>query len=126
MVYTDVTNITMRVFLICGNIETIKMGKKDDYNYFASLESPCACPGKCTYKPPAALSGGSIFLLVLVCLTISYLLVGVLILRFVKHQQGIEMIPHRIFWMQVPRDALGGVRFTWAKITRRKNAYESV
>ena len=126
LVYTDGASITLRVFLICSGNESIKAKETDKNNYFLSIEGPCACPGKCTYKPPAAISGGGIFLLVLVCLIVSYLLVGVLILRCVKHQQGIDMIPHRTFWMHVPSDALGGVRFTWAKVTRRKNVYESV
>jgi hypothetical protein len=128
MVYTDGGDIKLLVFLLCNTDikETVKAGKNDDKNYFINFEGPCACPGKCTYKEQSSLSGGAIFVIILICLIATYLIGGIIYLRFVKHNHGIDVIPNRLLWIQMGNDSIGGVRFLVGKVTGRSNAYEKV
>ena len=126
LVYTDGGQITVNVFLFCDAKATITATKTNDNTYSIILNDPCACAGKCTYKAPSSLGGGSIFVLILISIVAAYLLIGVVILRFFKQQRGLDMIPHRSFWKQVGGDSIGGVRFVVGKVTGRSNAYQSV
>jgi hypothetical protein len=128
MSYTDGSKIISTVFLVCKPDESFKVSKLNDTSFLFYIESPCVCPGKCTYtpdKPPNSLSGGAIFLIIFICIIATYLIVGVLFLRFVKHEQGVNLIPNRSLWVQTGRDSIGGVRFLWTKLMRG-NTYEKV
>jgi len=88
MIYT-----TLSVFLVCKTTESMKPTKVDDHSFIFHIESKCVYPGQCIYtldKPWNSLTIGAIVI---------YLLVSVLILRFVKHEQSINLIPNRTLWL---------------------------
>jgi len=46
----------------------------------------------------AKVTGGGIFLILLFCGSFVYVVVGVVINKFVRHQEGIEILPNVAFW----------------------------
>ncbi|CAF0782154.1 unnamed protein product [Adineta ricciae] len=128
IIYTDGGDIKLQVFLVCGVDEVVSAQKVNDKLYIIHIESKCACPGKCTYTPdksPNGLTGGAIFLIVFVSILVTYLLVTVVFLRFVKHEQGVNLIPHRTFWWQLGSHSIYGVRFVFDKL-RGRNSYDNL
>lgn len=124
--YTDGVSTALSVFLICKTTESIQATKIDDNSFMINIESECACPGKCTYSPDSTsgqLTGGAIFVIVLLCVMMTYLVISVLFLRFVKHEQGMNLIPNRTLWLQIGHDSIRGIRFVLTKVTKR-NTYE--
>jgi hypothetical protein len=124
MTYKDGSGITVNVFLVCATAESNQASRIDDKNFILHMESTCACPGKCTYIPDG-LSGGAVFIIVLICIVGTYLIIGVLFLRFARHEKGIDLIPNRTLWLQIGVDSIHGVRFILSKVTGR-NPYEAV
>ncbi|CAF3394993.1 unnamed protein product [Rotaria sp. Silwood1] len=128
VIYTDGDATTLRVFLVCKTQESVQASRINDYSYLFKIESECACPDKCTYIPDKSsdhLTGGAVFIIILVCMITTYLIISVLFLRFVKHEQGINLIPNRTLWLQIGHDSIYGVRFILSKVTGR-NTYEEV
>ncbi|UJR36379.1 hypothetical protein I4U23_029103 [Adineta vaga] len=128
IIYTNGADTKLQVFLICGTTETVEASEVADKLFLIRIESKCACPGKCTYTPsksPIGLTGGTIFLIVLFSILITYLIVTTAFLRLVKHEHGINLIPHRTFWLKIGSNSIYGVRFVLGKI-RGQNSYESV
>ena len=126
--YTDGAGTELLLFLACKPDARFLGTKNEDRKFTFYIENPCACPGKCTYQPdrrPNRLSIGAVFVIVLLSLIGTYLLVGVLFLRFVRHERGTALLPNRSFWLQVGQDTIGGVRFTLFKLTGRK-AYQQI
>jgi hypothetical protein len=97
----------------------MKPTKVDDHSFIFHIESKCAYPGQCIYTPDKPLNSLTIGAIVI------YLLVSMLILRFVKHEQGINLIPNRTLWLEIGTDSIRGVRFISSKVTRR-NTYEKI
>ena len=127
--YTDGGSILLSVFLLCAEVDTVKATRNDDSSFFIYVENKCACPGKCAHKPDGPSGGigfGATFVIILICLVAVYLILGLGFLRFVKHEQGLNLIPHRLFWLQLGTDAVGGVRFVLSKVTGRGGNYEKV
>ena len=128
MLYTDGAGTIVQVFLVCGTTESVQATRNNDKSFLLHIESPCACPGICTYIPdksPNGLTGGAIFIIILICIISTYLIVSVLFLRFVKHQRGIDLIPNRTLWSQIGINSIHGVRFILSKV-RRQNTYDRV
>lgn len=127
--YSDGDKIRLSVFLLCAETDTVKATRNDDTSFFFYIENKCACAGRCTYKPDGS-SGGlrfsAIFVILLVSVVVAYLLFGCLFLRFVKHEEGANVIPHRLFWLQAGLDSIGGVRFILSKVTGRHQEYAKV
>ncbi|CAF2039264.1 unnamed protein product [Rotaria magnacalcarata] len=126
--YTDGANSKVNVFLVCKDMESVQAAQVDDNTYLFNIESKCACPGKCEYTPDKSsggLTGGAVFIIILVSLMATYAIVSVIFLRFVKHEQGINLVPNRSLWLQLGHDSIHGVRFLVAKIQQR-NTYEKV
>ena len=127
--YSDGGKIRLSVFLLCAETESVKATRNDDTSFFFYVEDKCACPGRCTYTPDGS-SGGlgfsAIFVILLVSILAAYLLFGCLFLRFVRHEQGANVIPHRLFWLQTGTDSIGGVRFILSKVTGRQQEYAKV
>ncbi|CAF3374870.1 unnamed protein product [Rotaria socialis] len=128
IVYTDGAASTVNVFLICNDTESAQAAQINDNTYLFNIESKCACPGKCIYTPDESsggLTGGAIFIIILVSAMAIYAIASVIFLRFVKHEQGINLVPNRNLWLQLGHDSIHGVRFLVARIQRR-NTYEEV
>ncbi|CAF2399820.1 unnamed protein product [Rotaria sp. Silwood2] len=128
IIYTDGEDTTVRVFLVCKTTESVQATQVEHNSYLFHIESECACPGKCTYipdKPRGRLTGGAVFIIILLSIITTYLIISVLFLRFIKHEQGINLIPHRTLWLQIGHDSIHGIRVTLSKVTRR-NTYVPV
>jgi hypothetical protein len=63
--------------------------------------------------------------IILVCMIVTYLIVSIIFLRFVKYEQGVNLIPNRTLWLKLGTDSIGGVRFLLSKI-RGRDSYENV
>jgi len=86
-------------------------------SYEITFESVAACPAKAL----GGLSGGSVFLIIVLCATVVYLIGGVIFLGAVKGQRGKDMIPNLDFWSMVPGLVKDGVLFTIDKIKSATN-----
>ncbi|XP_052812123.1 uncharacterized protein LOC128239529 [Mya arenaria] len=101
------------------------------------LKTVCACPGKCDSKGPTGdckggsgasggLSGGSILLIIVFGVLVSYLIGGILFMKFVKKAEGSEAIPNKGFWASIPRNVVNGCKFTVSKIRRKDVTYDQI
>jgi len=80
-------------------------------------------PGKGGKK----LSGGSILLILLLCLTVTYFVGGMLFNKFKREKTGSEIIPNRDCWFAIPGLVRDGVKFTVHKIRGNGGqSYQSV
>jgi len=61
------------------------------------------------------ISGGWIFIIILICLTVVYLVGGVLWNRFRRDLRGLEMIPNYHFWVALPGLVIAGNIYLWRK-----------
>jgi len=93
------------------------------YNF--EWKSQYACPVGGLGGGGGGLSGGSIFLILVLCLTVTYIVGGVVVNKFVRHQDGIALLPNVEFWKGVFGLTKDGVMFIFRKITGR-SAYQQV
>ncbi|XP_078703453.1 uncharacterized protein LOC144928647 [Branchiostoma floridae x Branchiostoma belcheri] len=93
--------------------------------YSFQLSSPCACPGAGPGCAGGGLSGGSVFLIILVVLVAVYVIAGAIFMKFFKGAQGSEVIPNIAFWKSLPGYVKDGVFFILSPC-RRSKGYESV
>jgi len=124
----------MEIDFICdpnGNTNSIPAyGGEDNTNlhYSFTWTSPYACPG----SGPApsggskSLTGGSIILIILLVLVVVYFVVGVVVQKFVRHQEGLEIIPNYQFWVSLPGLVKDGVMLIVNKTCRRGQGYSNV
>jgi len=56
----------------------------------------------CTGGGSGGLSGGSIFLIIVLCVAVVYITAGILFNKFKKQATGIELIPNVEFWSSIP------------------------
>jgi len=77
--------------------------------------------------PGGGITVGLVFIIILLVGAVIYLIGFTLFNRFGRHQTGIEMIPHRTFWVAVPARAKDGVVFLFRKATGKGGLeYQSV
>jgi len=79
--------------------------------YKFTFDSDRACPGQ-----GGGLSGGSVLLIIIFSVSAFYLLAGVAYNKFVKHENGIDLIPNLEFWKDFPGLVQDGVQFTVVKV----------
>lgn len=72
------------------------------------------------------LSTGTIFIITLVAIVFVYLLVFMAYNRIKKQATGIDILPHRQFWTELPVHSLNGVTFIYRKVTGKKSNYNTV
>ena len=96
---------------------TGEVGASCTYEYL--LQSKWACPGQVYVEPDSsnALSGGSIFLIILVSLLFAYFVVGWFICAYMNRKDRgygdvIGNIPHVTFWSKLPSLVFAGCCFT--------------
>jgi len=68
------------------------------------------------------LSGGSILLICLLCVTVTYFVAGTLFNKYQRHREGSEIIPNRDFWIGIPGLVKDGVVFTYHKVRGQSNS----
>ncbi|CAF0928293.1 unnamed protein product [Adineta steineri] len=96
-----------------------------------TLSSECACWDGCKNGPtppklPNKLGGGAVFILILVILAMIYLIGFMTFNKFQRHESGINILPHRQFWISLPGYALDGILFTLRKVTSKGTTYTAV
>ncbi|WAQ94373.1 hypothetical protein MAR_006844 [Mya arenaria] len=57
---------------------------------------------------------------------VSYLIGGILFMKFVKKAEGSEAIPNKGFWASIPRNVVNGCKFTVSKIRRKDVTYDQI
>ena len=126
--YNNGVKDTVTVILVCATTDTVKASQTSADTYLIFIENECACPGKCVYKPESSnsLGFGAIFVILILSGSAAYLLFGAIFLRFVRHENGVNMIPNRTFWLQASAYFLQGFRFSLSKICPRQISYEKV
>ena len=75
---------------------------------------------------PSGLSGGAVFIIILVSLVAVYLIVFAASNKFIKKSTGWDIFPHRTFWLSVSIYAVSGVRFVFRRPGGGKTDYASV
>lgn len=93
-----------------------------------TFQSPNCCPNK-NPSNGKGLTGGSILLIVFFSVIAVYLISGMLYMKFFKQQNGLDLIPHRAFWLLIYDYIKSGFSFTKDKITgssRTTNNYQKI
>jgi len=72
----------------------------------------------CSFQPAPAssISGGTIFLIIVIIVTVLYCVGGVLFMKFARQKTGIELIPNSGFWRELWSLIVDGCKFSWWKI----------
>jgi hypothetical protein len=102
------------------------------YSFFFKLftfQSPFCCPSKNPSNNGKAFTGGSILLITFFSLIVVYLIIGALYMKFIKQQNGLDLIPNRTFWLLVYDYIKSGLCFTKDKLTssnRKTNDYQNI
>ncbi|KAF2071101.1 hypothetical protein CYY_007587 [Polysphondylium violaceum] len=84
---------------------------KSSVGYNSSCYSPLN-PNK-----PSSISGGWIFIIILSCGVSTYLILGVIVNKFLLKQSGLDLIPNRSFWSGFGVNISAGFYFIKSKIT---------
>lgn len=83
--------------------------------FIITLKHAKACPD----YGQAGLSFGSIMLIVMVSVFFAYWVGGFIFFKFVKKNEGLEVIPHVAFWADLPSLVADGYRFIRSKTWRK-------
>ncbi|CAF0864078.1 unnamed protein product, partial [Didymodactylos carnosus] len=128
--YTDGGDIRVQVLLTCREEggDTFSGQQPDHTHYIISIQSRCACPGLCQYTVKKGLTAGAVLVIILICLVTTYLVGGMLFMKFKRGASGFEMLPNRTFWIKTTLNAVGGVRYSFNAIQgkRTETRYEPV
>ncbi len=117
----------LTVLLICRDTdgETINGVREDQETFTIHLESRCCCPGKCKYTNNSnGISGGAVFVILLVVLLFVYLVGGVMFLKFSRGATGSDMIPNRLLWTNIIGYTVGGFQYSTQVIRQRTFSVE--
>jgi len=116
---------TMEIDFVCaagsgvGSPQLTGENPKNHYVFTWGTQYVCSSSGS------GGLSGGSIFLILLLCLAVVYIVVGVLFNKFKKQATGIELIPNVEFWTSIPGLVRDGFMLIINKI-RGRGGYSQV
>jgi len=77
------------------------------------MRHKAACKG--SGGSSGGLSGGSIFLIIILCVSVTYLVGGVIFNKVKNNAAGVEMIPNHGFWLGLPGLVADGFRFVIGK-----------
>jgi len=106
-----------------GTLETANPTESPTHFYHLSWTTKYACPGggdgdgkKGDGDDGPAISGGWIFIIVLLSVMFLYLVGGVAYNKFRKDAHGIELIPNHEFWFALPGLVWDGNVYTFKKL----------
>ncbi|CAF3349978.1 unnamed protein product [Rotaria socialis] len=98
--------------------------------YEMTLSSKCACWDGCkgghSGNSSNGLSGGTIFIIILLVAAVIYFIAFISFNKFKRQASGVDILPHRTFWVSLPGYSLGGVKFIVHKITGKETNYTPV
>ncbi|XP_078703454.1 uncharacterized protein LOC144928648 [Branchiostoma floridae x Branchiostoma belcheri] len=115
------------VLLKCTTGATVftVLGELQQGQYIFQLESPCCCPGAVSGCAGGGISGGSIVLIIAASVIVVYFVGGMIVMKFVKGAQGLEIIPNSGFWTGLPGYIKEGVLFIVSPC-RKSGKYDSI
>jgi hypothetical protein len=94
---------------------------------FFFLDGPGPGPGPGPYsKPGNGLSGGTIVIIILIASIFIYLVGFMTFNKFKRQATGVDILPHRTFWISLPGYSLDGVMFVFKKVTGKGTSYTPV
>ena len=104
--------------------KTMNVSEAPICTFTITVKAAEACP----LTSGSSISGGTVFLIVLLVIVVVYLLGGVLYNRLKAKQTGLEMLPHRSFWLLLLGLFVDGCRttLTFVRTCGGKNSYASV
>ena len=105
-------DIELTVSLICRDSDKDSVnGRQDDpRSYAIILQSRCCCPGKCRYSG-GSLSGGAVFVIILLVLVSVYIIGGMIYMRVARGASGVDLIPNRSLWLGILDNAKHGFKY---------------
>ncbi|UJR08149.1 hypothetical protein I4U23_012425 [Adineta vaga] len=121
-----------------GSEQFEALGESPTNFYKFRLTHKCACwdgckntPQPTTTKSPGGgggggLGGGGAFIIILLVLAFVYFVGFALYARFRLERSGVELIPHRTFWVALPGYAKDGVVYLYSRVTNKTTTYQSV
>jgi len=106
-------------------------GTQGNLVYGFTLNHRVGCPlgyggGGGSSSKKSGLSGGTIFIIILICVTAVYFVGGIVFLKFVKKEEGKNIIPNVGFWSALPGLVKDGAVFSFRKITCKQSNYTTV
>jgi len=107
-----------------GTGSMVALPEKPTHFYHLQWRTAQACPGKHgdggdgkgDGDDGPAISGGWIFIIILLCLLFIYFVAGVAYNKFRKDAHGLELIPNHEFWFALPRLVWDGNMYTYRKL----------
>lgn len=102
----------VKVRFTCASSNKLQVDETEDCVYVVEFANTATCGG----GDDDGLSGGAIFLIILMVSVILYVGVGVGICYKKYEKRGIEACPHKDFWFSIPGLVKDGVVFTIGKI----------
>jgi len=103
---------TVKLRLTCGQSNTVQFTEPEDCHYIAEFANKASCSG----GDDDGLSGGSIFLIILMSAAFLYVAVGCGICYKKYEKRGLDACPHKDFWFALPGLVKDGVVFSIGKI----------
>lgn len=118
--------ISLTVYLNCIDADgDIINGRQDVREKISiTLQSRCCCPGKCQFSNDNFITGGAIFLILLVALLAVYLVGGVIFLKVSRGATGSDLIPNRSLWFNVILCTIEGLRYSIRVVRYRSFSVE--
>jgi hypothetical protein len=114
----------------CPNAICVDVSESSVCQYqFAPIEWCGFCPlgtGCAGGGGPSSFDDGWIFVIIVLCGLFLYFVVGIIVLKFVMHKEGREIVPQVEFWAALPGLVLDGMKFAWRKITCQTGGYTEV
>jgi len=86
-------------------------------HYKFTWNTPYACPAGSSKPSSHKISGGTVIIILLLCGSFLYVVVGLGVQKFVRHKEGRDIIPNYDFWVGFPGLVKDGVMLIVNKIT---------
>jgi len=90
--------------------------------YLIAMRHKSACKG--SGGSSGGLSGGSIFLIIILCVSVTYFVGGIIFNKVKNNAAGVDMLPNHEFWLGLPGLVADGFRFVIGKF--RGASYSSL
>jgi len=114
--------VQMEIYFPCqsGGIGTPSLTSSANSDFKFNWPSNVGCTAPKDKKGGSSkVTGGGIFLILLFCGSFVYLAIGVVVNKFVRHQEGIEILPNVAFWTGFGGLIKDGGKFIVNKTCRR-------
>lgn len=126
VLYYKHDDMLVNVYLTCQPEGPDSISAREDSATIVNiyLQSQCCCPGKCHYSEESSITGGGVFLIILVVLAFVYIVGGMIFMKASRGASGSEMIPNRLFWLSILSYIIGGIRYSLHVVRHRSLSVE--